>query len=179
MKEDEEGNPADPERYKNKERLTSLGKSNIVGLQAPLWSENIKTPEQFEYMLLPKLLGLAERAWAKDPTWAREEDAEKGKVLYDQAWSEFVNVLGKKELPRLNHYAGGFKYRIPTPGISVNDGLIAANLQLPGFIIRYTTDGTEPIASSKIYSKPVPFKEGTKFRVFDLNNRGGRSIVIQ
>lgn len=179
MKEDEEGNPADPERYKNKERLTSLGKSNIVGLQAPLWSENIKTPEQFEYMLLPKLLGLAERAWAKDPAWAREEDAEKGKVLYEQAWSEFVNVLGKKELPRLNYYAGGFKYRIPTPGLSVNDGLIAANLQLPGFIIRYTTDGTEPVASSKIYSKPVPFQEGAKFRVFDLNNRGGRSILIK
>lgn len=179
MKEDEEGNPANPARYKNKAGLTEAGQSNIVGLQAPLWSENIKTPEQFEYMLLPKLLGLAERAWAKDPAWALEADAEKGKVLYDQAWSEFVNVLGKKELPRLNHYAGGFKYRIPTPGIQLSNGQIAANLQLPGFIIRYTTDGKEPIASSKIYTQAIPFQKGAKFRVFDVTNRGGRSIVVE
>lgn len=179
MKEDEEGNPANPARYKNKAGLTEAGKSNIVGLQAPLWSENIKTPEQFEYMLLPKLLGLAERAWAKDPAWALEADAEKGKVLYDQAWSEFVNVLGKKELPRLNYYAGGFKYRIPTPGIQLSNGQIAANLQLPGFIIRYTTDGKEPIASSKIYTQAIPFQKGAKFRVFDVTNRGGRSIVVE
>lgn len=179
MKEDEEGNPANPARYKNKAGLTEAGKSNIVGLQAPLWSENIKTPEQFEYMLLPKLLGLAERAWAKDPAWALEADAEKGKVLYDQAWSEFVNVLGKKELPRLNYYAGGFKYRIPTPGIQLSNGQIAANLQLPGLIIRYTTDGKEPIASSKIYTQAIPFQKGAKFRVFDVTNRGGRSIVVE
>lgn len=178
VKEDEEGNPADPERYKNKARLTATGKSNIVGLQAPLWSENIKTPLQFEYMLLPKLLGLAERAWAKDPDWSREQNPEKGKLLYDQAWSEFVNVLGKKELPRLSYYAGGFNYRIPTPGLAVKDGQIAANLQLPGFIIRYTTDGSEPEASSKIYAVAIPFKAGAKFRVFDTTNRGGRSIQV-
>ncbi|MBC8984281.1 family 20 glycosylhydrolase [Pedobacter sp. N36a] len=178
MKEDEEGNPANPARYKNKVGLTEAGKSNIAGLQAPLWSENIKTPEQFEYMLLPKLLGLAERAWAKDPEWALEEDLEKGKVSYDQAWSEFVNVLGKKELPRLNYYAGGFKYRIPTPGINLSNGQIAANVQLPGLIIRYTTDGKEPMASSKIYTQPIPFQKGVKFRVFDVTNRGGRSMVI-
>ncbi|WP_316841888.1 family 20 glycosylhydrolase [Pedobacter gandavensis] len=179
VKEDEEGNPADPERYKNKARLTMYGKTNIIGLQAPLWSENIKTPEEFEYMLLPKLLGLAERAWSKDPDWATEPDAEKGRLLYDQAWSEFVNVLGKKELPRLNHYGGGFNYRIPTPGLSVENGRVAANLQLPGFIIRYTTDGSEPEASSKIYVNPIPFQKGLKFRVFNGENRGGRSIQLQ
>ncbi|WP_316752262.1 family 20 glycosylhydrolase [Pedobacter gandavensis] len=178
VKEDEEGNPADPERYKNKERLTDLGKSNIVGLQAPLWSENIKTSAQFEYMLLPKLLGLAERAWAKDPDWAITQDSEKGKLLYDQAWSEFVNVLGKKELPRLSHYAGGFSYRIPTPGLNVADGRIAANGQLPGFIIRYTTDGREPEANSKIYTTAIPYQKGAKFRVFNVANRGGRSVQV-
>ncbi|WP_316820917.1 family 20 glycosylhydrolase [Pedobacter gandavensis] len=179
VKEDEEGNPVDPERYKNKDRLTMYGKSNIIGLQAPLWSENIKTPAQFEYMLLPKLLGLAERAWAKDPEWATEQDPEKGKLLYDQAWSEFINVLAKKELPRLNDYAGGFDYRIPTPGLQISNGQVAANVLFPGFTIRYTTDGTEPELSSKLYTTVIPFKEGLRFRVFNGKNRGGRSIMVK
>lgn len=179
VKEDEEGNPAKPERYKNKDRLTMYGKLNIIGLQAPLWSENIKNPEQFEYMLLPKLLGLAERAWAKDPEWATTEDPEKGQLLYDQAWSEFVNVLGKRELPRLNHYAGGFNYRIPTPGLKITEGKISANLLYPGFTIRYTTDGTEPQVDSKIYANPIPYKEGLRFRVFNAAGRGGRSILVK
>lgn len=178
VKEDEEGNPADPERYKNKEGLTAAGKTNILGLQAPLWSENIKTTTQFEYMLLPKLLGLAERAWAKDPDWATAQDPEKAKLLYGQAWSEFVNVLGKKELPRLIYYAGGFDYRIPTPGLKVDAGQIEANLLYPGFTIRYTTDGREPEASSKIYEHAIPYQKGAKFRVFDIRNRGGRSIQV-
>ena len=35
-----------------------------------LWGETIKSPNDMEYMLLPRLLGFAERAWAKDPDWA-------------------------------------------------------------------------------------------------------------
>src|SRR2546422_9620325 len=51
-----------------------------------------------EYMLLPKLFGLAERAWAPDPDWARERDPAKSESLYREAWSRFVNVLGQREL---------------------------------------------------------------------------------
>lgn len=178
VKEDEQGNPVDPAIFKDKERLTELGKSNIVGLQAPLWSETIKTPAQFEYMLLPKLLGLAERAWAKDPEWATTADPAKEKALYEQAWSEFVNVLGKKELPRLSHYSGGYLYRIPTVGVNLSNGQLKANLQYPGFTIRYTTDGTEPGKNSSIYKSAIPVKGDIKLRAFDAKGRGGRTILI-
>ena len=179
VKEDEQGNPVDLRVFKDKERLTEKGKSNIVGLQAPLWSETIKTPAQLEYMLLPKLLGLAERAWAKDPEWATITDAAKEKAAYDQAWSEFVNVLGKKELPRLSYYSGGYQYRIPTPGVRIDNGQLEANLQLPGFTIHYTTDGTEPGKDSEIYKTAIPFKGVVKLRAFDGAGRGGRSILIK
>lgn len=179
VKEDEQGNPVDPAIFKNKERLTEIGKSNIVGLQAPLWSETIKTRAHFEYMLLPKLLGLAERAWAKDPEWAVTTDPEKEKTLYEQAWSEFVNVLGKKELPRLNHYSGGYLYRIPTPGVQLKAGTLEANVQLPGLIIRYTTDGTEPGKESQVYKSAIPLNGLVKLRAFDDTGRGGRTIEIR
>src|SRR5690606_2960301 len=94
--------------------------------------------ERFEYLFLPKILGLAERAWAPDPEWATESNTEKSQTLYQDDWSAFVYVLGKRELPRLDHYAGGYAYRIPTPGYKVVDNMVEANVLYPNMIIRYT-----------------------------------------
>ncbi|MCC9138889.1 family 20 glycosylhydrolase [Pontibacter silvestris] len=178
FKEDTNGDPVDRSKFKNLQKLTVFGKSNIVGLQGPLWSEKITSPERMEYMLLPKLLGLAERAWAKDPAWATEPDEAKSVKLYNQAWSDFVNTLGKRELPRLTYYAGGFNYRIPTPGAKVEDGKVQANVQLPGLTVRYTTDGTEPTTKSKEYTGPISAKGSIKLKVFDVKGRSGRAVTI-
>ncbi len=170
------GKPMDADRFAGLERLTEKGKSNIVGLQAPLWAEIITTPERMEYLLLPKLFGLAERAWAKDPDWAVEPDEAKSQALYATAWSSFINTVAKRELPRLNHYAGGFNYRIPTAGVQQRDGELHANVQLPGYAIRYTTDGSEPNAQSALYSEPIAATKKVAFRVFDSADRGGRTV---
>ncbi|MFD2999077.1 family 20 glycosylhydrolase [Pontibacter toksunensis] len=179
MKVDTENNPIKPGAFAGKERLTEAGKKNIVGLQAPLWTEHIRTPERLEYMLLPKLLGLVERAWAPDPVWATETDAKKGETAYNQAWSEFVNILGKRELPRLNHYAGGFNYRIPTAGAKVENRKVVANVQLPGMEVRYTTNGSEPTKSSKLYTGPIAEKGTIKLTVFDSTGRAGRVTTVE
>ncbi len=178
QKVDTDNKPINPAVFKGKEQLTAFGRSNIVGLQAPLWSEMIKTPERQEYMLLPKLLGLAERAWAPDPAWGTEPDAAKGEAAYNQAWSAFVNVLGKRELPRLSYYAGGFQYRIPTAGAVVENGKVLANVQLPGLIIRYTTDGSEPTEKSKVYTGPISEKGEIKLKVFTPSGRSGRVVTV-
>jgi hexosaminidase len=178
-KEDSKGEPVDKSIFKDKVRLTETGKSNIIGLQAPLWSETIRTPERLEYMLLPKMLSLAERAWAKDPEWATEQDSAKFEALYNTAWSEFVNVLGKQELPRLDHYAGGFNYRIPAPGVSLDNGKVVANMLIPGFTIRYTTDGSEVSKLSPAYTKPLPAKGTIKFAAFNQLGRGGTTVTFK
>ncbi|RDV16326.1 beta-N-acetylhexosaminidase [Pontibacter diazotrophicus] len=179
MKVDTENKPINRNAFAGKERLTEAGKKNIVGLQAPLWSETVRTPERLEYMLLPKLLGLAERAWAPDPVWATEADAGKSETAYNEAWSEFVNILGKRELPRLNHYAGGFNYRIPTAGAKVENGKVVANVQLPGMEVRYTTDGADPTLSSKLYTGPISEKGTVKLRIIDSTGRAGRVTTVE
>jgi hexosaminidase len=179
LKEDENGNPIDKKALEGKTSLTEFGKSNIVGIQSPLWSEIIKTPERFEYMLLPKLFGVAERAWAMDPEWATEIDATKSNIAYTQVWSEFLNIVGKRELPRLDHYAGGYNYRIPTPGVVKENERVIANVQFPGFVIRYTTDGTEPTASSTIYTTPLNSKGTIQLRVFNAEGRAGRTVKTE
>jgi len=170
---DRDGLPINKSIFIGKQRLTDYGKTNIAGLQGCLWGENIKTPERMEYMIFPSILGLAERAWAQNPQWATEPDTAKSEVLYQQAWSNFVNILGKNELPRLTYLNGGYGYRIPKPGVILQDGKYLVNMQFPGFIIRYTTNGKDPDAKSKIYNDAVTLPpNGVKFRAFDTKGRG-------
>lgn len=177
--EDRMGNKLTKDFFKGKERLTDYGKSNIVGVQGLIWSETMIGAERLEYMLFPKLLGLAERAWAKDPQWANETDESTFNDSYNKAWNEFINTVSKRELPRLNFYHGGFGYRIPTAGAIVENGTVKANAQLPGFTIKYTTNGSDPTIKSKIYTGPITEKGLIKLCVFDNYGRSGRVVEIQ
>jgi hexosaminidase len=170
---DKNGNPINRNLFVGKQRLTDYGKSNIVGLQGALWAETVKSAERMDYMIFPKLIGLAERAWSKDPEWATERDTAKARTLYNQDWSKFLNILGKRELPRLAYYNGGYSFRIPKPGVIYQDGKYISNIQYPGMTVRYTTDGTEPTANSKVYTGPVSSTGVVKFRAFDAKGRGG------
>ncbi|MDN3584373.1 family 20 glycosylhydrolase [Mucilaginibacter flavus] len=171
---DRNGAPINQNIFLGKQRLTDYGKSNIIGLQGALWAETVKSTDRMDYMIFPRLLGLAERAWAQDPTWATEKDGIKAKQDYQQAWSTFLNVLGKRELPRLTYFNGGYNYRVPKPGINLQDGKYSSNVEFPGLTIRYTTNGNDPDAGSKMYTGPVDYKSGIiKFRAFDPKGRGG------
>ncbi len=178
-KVDKNGLPLNRNIFIGKQRLTDYGKSNIIGIQSAVWGENIKSTQRLEYMLLPRLLGFAERAWAKDPDWATEKDTTKSAVLYNQAWVTFLNVLGKRELPRLDYLDGGFGYRIPKPGVILQDGKYVANEQFPGLTIRYTTNGKDPDAKSTIYNDAVTSNNSIiKFRAFNNNGRGSNVTEI-
>jgi hexosaminidase len=179
VKEDNNGNLLDQSFYAGKQRLSDYGKQNITGLQGAVWSETLKGPQQMEYMVLPRLIALAERAWAKDPEWATETDTAKSNDLYNKAWSGFVNILGTRELPRLDYFAGGFNYRIPFAGAVIKEGKVFANVQFPELIIRYTTNGDVPAINSRIYSTPVTEKGIIKFKVFNKKGRSGNITVIE
>lgn len=44
--------------------LSESAARNVMGVQACLWTENVETTQRAEYMLLPRLLALAEVAWS-------------------------------------------------------------------------------------------------------------------
>ena len=172
--------PVDPSVFVGKDRLTDYGRAHVVGIQGNLWSETLGAEGRLEYMLLPKLFGLAERAWAPDPDWARERDAAKAESLYREAWSRFVNVLGQRELPRLDREVPGLNYRIPTPGLKVEAGMVRCSLELPGggFTLRYTTDGSEPTVQSPEVRGPIPFRGTVNVAAFNTTGRKGHTARV-
>jgi len=172
------GNPIDPDLFQHHTRPTEAGKQNILGLQGQLWAENAKSPAMMEYLAFPKLLGLAERAWASQPAWAQIEDAAERRQQLDDAWSRFANSLGHRDLPRLDHLFGGVTYRLPPPGAVIEDGLLKATVAFPGLTIRYTTDGSEPTAASTLYEGPVAAGGTVKLRTFDTRGRSSRTAMV-
>ena len=50
--------------------MHDLEESDILGIEAPLWTETLTTMKDIEYMAFPRILGIAELAWSsKGRTW--------------------------------------------------------------------------------------------------------------
>ena len=175
---DRRGNPLPPGIFAGKDRLTDYGRSHIVGLQGNLWSETLGADGRLDYMLVPRLFGLAERAWAPDPVWATEKDSTRADSLYRDDWSRLSNVVGKRELPRLDREVAELTYRVPTPGLKVDGGMVRASTDVPGFTLRYTTDGSEPNVKSALVRGPIPLRGTIRVAAFSTTGRKGHTARV-
>ena len=159
--------------FKTKTRLTDYGKSNIVGIKGLLWTETVTDERLLHYKMFPNLMALAERAWAPSPHWAHNYSEQ----AFDSAYNQFLNQLGQRELGRLDVRNGGYHYRIPQPGIMVDKaGMLHVNMEMPGFVVRYTTDGTAPTNKSSIYSKPFKANGEIQMSAFSKNGKNQSNI---
>jgi hexosaminidase len=44
--------------------VKGITRENILGIEAPLWTETIATMDEIEYMVFPRIIGLAEIGWS-------------------------------------------------------------------------------------------------------------------
>ncbi|OON64617.1 beta-hexosaminidase [Massilia sp. KIM] len=161
-----------------KDRLTDYGKRRVLGIQATLFTEAVRDPARIDYMLMPRMLALAERAWAADPGWATAKDPAKAAALHRAAWTGFVNALGQRVLPRLDLDGSRVAYRIAPPGLVLDKGRVLANHLLPGMVLRYTSDGSDPTPASKEVAGPILEKGRIRVAAFDRNGRRGAIASI-
>ena len=174
------GKSIDQEKYfAHAEHLKPEARKNILGVQAEIWSETIKGRDMIEYYMLPKLLGFAESAWAKERKWETIEDNTQFRNEMNTEWNVFANTLAQRELPRLNYINGGYNCRIPLPGAIVEDGVLHANVEFPGLVIRYTTDGTEPDINAPVYNEPVKVSGTIQLKSFDAAGRSSRVSIVE
>lgn len=82
-------------------------------MAAFLWSETVRTPNQLESMIFPRLLALAERAW-HEAAWEGKHDKIQRNEMQTVDWRRFARALGLNELARLDKMK--IAYRVPLPG---------------------------------------------------------------
>lgn len=157
----------------------------FAGLQGQLWSETVRSDAQVDYMLYPRMLALAERAWhganwevpytpsaAYSPTsGAFTADM---RARRDADWDAFANLLGGRELARLD--AAGVAYRVPTVGAVIEDGRLKANVEFPGLPIEYRVDGGP--WRPYVENAPVAGRVEVRARSAD-GKRAGRGLSVQ
>jgi len=148
--------------------LTPEEAKYIIGAQANIWTEYIKTASHVEYMAFPRMLALAEVAWS------RKEDRD---------FADFQRRLNAV-LPRLDKQ--GVNYRLLEPGglrnVVTSDAKATVELQpAPGTRVHYTTDGSTPDESSPVYSKPIEValaeNEIKTLKTAVVNASGRKSVV--
>jgi hexosaminidase len=150
--------------------LTKDQQKHIIGVQANLWTEYIPTPAKAEYMLLPRMLALAEVAWT--PTANKD-------------YNDFSEVRIAHQLPRLD--AQGYNYRVPV-AIGASDTVMTGSkftieLAPPahGATIYYTLDGYNPRETDMQYTVPlkllVPANKTIELKTIVVMPSGKRSVV--
>jgi hexosaminidase len=76
-----------------------ISRENILGVEAPLWSETVTNIEEIEYMVFPRLPGIAEIAWSP----ASVRDWETYKVRLGKMKSRFeamgINYYASEQVP--------------------------------------------------------------------------------
>lgn len=125
---------------------------NIVGVQGQLWAETVRDFDMVTYYTFPRIVALAERAWNAKPSW---QGIGKLSEEYRDILVEFNHKVASYEMPRIKSF--GVNFRIDQPGVTVSSGQVYMNSQYPGVEIRYTLDGSEPNADSRLWNnKPFP-----------------------
>jgi len=117
----------------------------VAGVQGQLWSETTRTDAQVDYMLFPRLLALAERAWSPVP-WSPayqpgvryewdDERVDATKLRF--GWQDFAGRIAA-QLPMLDKM--GVAYRVAPPGARIIGGKLEANSVFPETTIEYRLD---------------------------------------
>jgi hexosaminidase len=138
----------------------------VLGAQGNIWTEYMKTPEQVEYMVFPRILAMSEVVWSKNE---------------NKNYAGFVRRVENfhKRLDALNINYANHLYEIEGELLSANSGL-SYQLQTltDGKTIRFTLNDSEPTVNSEAYTKPIPIAESVRIKasVFNTSEKLGNTF---
>ncbi len=152
--------------------LTADEKKYVIGVQANVWTEYMRTPEKVEYFILPRLFSLSEIAWSP---------------VERKNFKNFSEERLPRHLAKLDQ--DGTNYWVPTPlgqDESVMKGetfTLTLKEPVPGAKIYYTFDLTRPSETATLYTKPVkitvPKGQKQVFKTVVITPSGRRSVVTE
>jgi hexosaminidase len=118
--------------------VDAVAAKHVLGAQANLWTEHMRTTAMVEHAAFPRLAALAETLWSPAST---------------HDWNGFVVRL----VPQMERYrARGIAAAWSAFEVRIADSARGVVLEgQAGWPIRYTTDGGEPTAGSALYREPL------------------------
>lgn len=153
----------------------------IAGIQGQLWSETFRTDSQVEYMLFPRLLALAERAWTP-AGWAPAyqpgtsygwQDKRVDHARLTAGWQDFAGRVAV-QFPQLERI--GVAYRVAPPGARIVGGKLEANSVFPGTAIEYRVGGGDWTR----YAGPVAVRGAVELRSRSADGkRASRTVRVE
>jgi hexosaminidase len=152
--------------------LTDDQRKYIIGVQANLWTEYIKTPAKAENHAFPRLLALSEIAWSP----VERKDLK-----------NFQEVRLPEHLARLDKM--NINFWVPTPigqsEVPLTGGDFTIDLKVPveGGKIYYSIDESRPSENAFLYSAPikitVPQGEKRILKTIVIAPSGRRSVTTE
>ncbi|WP_235207866.1 MULTISPECIES: family 20 glycosylhydrolase [unclassified Alteromonas] len=146
--------------------------ASVIGIQGQLWSEVTVNQDAVEYMLFPRLLALAERAWHQS-AWQQSklqqserpqssvlntDNANEKDTQRHKAWINFRNALYTQHIPAL--VKQGINLRVPTPAAAIKEQHLVMK-QLPGLVNEYSIDGQ----TWREFTQPFPLPVNSSVHV--------------
>ncbi len=77
------------------------------------------------------------------------------------SFNAILNSIYTTQLKKINILDKSVNFRVPKPGIIIENDSIKMNAQFSNMEIRFTIDDSEPTINSTIYTSPIPVKNGT------------------
>jgi hexosaminidase len=151
---------------------------SFAGAQANLWSETVRRDSLVDYMLFPRLLAFAERAWHRapwEPAYRPGASYSYGDGKVDLAavtndWESFAARM-PAQLQQLER--DGVFYRLAPPGGRIENGMLQANSEFPEQTIEYRSGND----SWRRYSTPVRVRAPVQLRTRSFDSRRTSRIV--
>ncbi|HNS12912.1 MAG TPA: family 20 glycosylhydrolase [Bacteroidia bacterium] len=139
--------------------LSEVESKHILGAQANVWTEYIKSPEQVEYMTMPRMSALSEVLWS-----------DKKDRSYEAYTKRLISHFKLLDFKKINYSKAIFDIHEMVLPHSV-DGAVAIDLSTAfrQGVIRYTINGEEPQGSSPVYQSKIVVDQsiGIKAKIFD------------
>ncbi|HEX7574476.1 MAG TPA: family 20 glycosylhydrolase, partial [Bacteroidota bacterium] len=145
--------------------LTPDRARHILGAQGNVWTEYIPDARKAEYMAFPRACAMSEVVWSAPGRKEFRDFSARMAGQYERLVARGVNV------------------RIPPPGgfegtsVLFRDTSITILNQVPGSLVRYTTDGTEPAVDSRPLTGPLRVHTSTTIKARTFLRAGGMSPV--
>ena len=134
--------------------LTAEECRHILGVQANTWTEYIQTPEHLEYMMFPRALAVAEIGWTPQElrTWEDFKPRMNAHISRLQGMGVRTFTLSDELEVTM---------QVDTAGRKIEVILDAEKYPAE---IRYTTDGSVPVASSVLYTGPIVVQDSAHIK---------------